>query len=203
MDDLRAQWETAIGMDIGPILVLALAVAALLAAVVVAWRLLAWRARPIRLPEPDLAIDVKTLGNEGPPGNGATLLFYHVPVRLAVVVMAPVGADRQIPTPDEIGPVYDSVVPFFSRVVADHHPVVRFWGTQLSPRGFAHAFFASVRLPGDQGKGTPWASAAGVFKAKGAPVMVGLVFRAAADVYIGQTICETETKWLDILRVQP
>lgn len=203
LDNLSTRVETATSLGASTLVVLVFALLALLVAAAVAWRMLKWRRPPAQLPKPDLRIDVNTLGAAGPPARGAALFFFNVPVRLAAVVVAPAGNVHGLPTAGEMGPVYDSLVPFLSQVIAEHRPLIRRWEPQLSPRGFATAFFANVPLPGEQGKGTPWASAAGVFKVKGRPVMAGLVFRSDADNYLGQTTCETETKWLEILRVQP
>jgi hypothetical protein len=56
-------------------------------------------------------------------------------------------------------------------------------------------------LPGDGGKGTPWSSAAGMFKLHGQPVMAGLVLRAARPNSFGQVILDGEEKWLGCFRI--
>ena len=151
---------------------------------------------------PDLAIDVMGLSTQGPPPGGPALYYYNVPVRLAALVVAPAGRMRELPPINQLGDVIDSIVPGLAEVVAAHKPVVRKWPAQLSTRGFAHTLFSHAKLPGEGGKGTPWCSAAGIFKIEKRPIMAGLVMRAAAPTNLGQAIIEEEAQWLDILRIQ-
>jgi len=152
---------------------------------------------------PDLAINVLGLSTEGPPTAGPSLYYYNIPVRLAAVVLAPAGRLHELPPVQQLGEIIDVAVPGLAQVVAAHQPLVRKWPAQLSMKGFAHVFFSNARLPGEGGKGTPWCSAAGVFRIEKKPVMAGLVMRAAAPNNLGQAVIEDEAKWLDILRVKP
>lgn len=150
---------------------------------------------------PDLRIDILSLPSLPPPLTGPSLRILHVPVRLAVVVLAPVGRIRELPPPDQVAEVIDAIVPGLSRIVSAHCPLIRFWPAQVSIRGFALAFFMHAKLPGDGGKGTPWCSAAGVFKVAGQPMMAGLVMYSQSPTTLGQTIVEREAQWLDLLRI--
>lgn len=151
---------------------------------------------------PDLKVDVSSLGEIGPPEQMPGLEFYNIPMRLAAVVLAPVGRMRELPPDEELIPMLDSVVPGLDKVAALHQPQLRRWPIQVSASGFAHLFFHNARLPGAGGKGTSWSSVAGVFKVKGQPVMVGLVLRAGHPNSLGQTIVDSEHKWLGCLRVK-
>jgi hypothetical protein len=177
------------------------AVIAILVLVIV-WRIVARRRRELPPPAPDLAVDVNSLGTEGPPAAGPTLEHYNVPVRLAAVVLAPTGRGRELPSVDQLPPLIDHIVPGLAQVVAAHRPLIRRWPAQLSAEGFAHTFFAQVRLPGDRGKGTPWCSVAGRFAVGRRPLMAGLVMRAAAANNFSQSIVQREHEWLGILRVK-
>jgi len=179
----------------------------LLAAIVVivlaiAWRVFHRRRRVSIPPAPDLSIQVASLGEDGPPQGPPFLEFYNLPMRLAAVVLAPVGRTGDLPPDDQLSPLIEAIVPGLDRVTALHRPLVRRWPNQVSANGFAHLFFNHARLPGDGGKGTPWSSMAGLFKAKGKPVMAGLIFRAAEPNSLGQTIIESEHQWLGCLRVR-
>jgi hypothetical protein len=187
-----------------PLELLYWAIPALAAAVVlyVAWKVLSRRRRQPPPEMPDLTLDIATLGEAGPPAGSPMLEYYHLPVRLAAVVLAPAGRMGQVPEPERVGETLDALVPGLSHVFHRHQPPVRFWPAQMSPRGFAHAFFGYARLPGDGGKGTHWCSLAGVFKVQGQPVMAGFIFRTAAPTNLGQGIIEQETKWLDVLRLR-
>lgn len=180
-------------------------VVAAIAAVVVLW--IVWRLvrrRRGRLPraEVDLTIDVASLGTAGPPRGVPVLEHYNVPMRLAAIVLAPAGRDRQLPAWGELGVVFEAIVPGLAQVVMTHRTLVRCWPPQLSITGFGHSFFRHAKLPGDGGKGTHWCSAAGVAKLQGQPVMAGLLMRSELPNSLGQVIVEHESKWLDVLRVK-
>lgn len=170
---------------------------AVLVAVVRAF--LAGRRKP-PAPAPSLAIDLASLGAEGPPDGGPTLECYNVPVRLAVLVLAPVGRG-EIPPLDKLPEAIDQISPGLSAVFDAHRTMVRQWPRQLSPRGFAQAFFTQVKLPGDRGRGTPWCALAGRLDCD-PPLMVGLALRAAAPNSLGQFPIESSRQWLDALRVR-
>lgn len=150
----------------------------------------------------DQGIDVASLGTEGPPVAAADLEFYHLPVRLAAVVLAPAGRVRNLPSPGQMDELFDAIVPELSKVVATHQPLIRRWSPQLSVKGFALVVFQRCPLPGDGGKGSPWSTLAGVFEMDGQPVMAALIVRAASDNSHGQKIIEAPHAWLDGLRVK-
>jgi hypothetical protein len=151
---------------------------------------------------PDLGINVAGLSTQGPPPIGPALYYYSVPVRLAALVLAPVGRAQELPPVNRLDDLIDAVMPGLALVVAAHKPVVRRWPGQISSRGFVHTFFSQAKLPGEGGKGTPWCSAAGVFKIGKQPVMAGLVMRATVPTNLGQAIIEQEAQWLDVLRIK-
>lgn len=176
-------------------------VAAAIAVLWFVWKIMGKRKPSSAPPTDDLTIDVMRLGNEGPPAAPPKLEFYNVPVRLALIVMAPAGRVRDLPPIPQWGELYDAIVPGLSKVVAAHRPKICRWPAQPSARGFAHLFFQHVRLPGQGGKGSPWSSAAGLMKVEGQPVLVGMVFRTAEPSAHGQEVIESEENWLRILRV--
>lgn len=166
------------------------------------YRLLVYRRKPPEPQQPDLAIDVAGLPALRPPVGGPGLYLANVPMRLAVVVLAPAGRIRELPPLEELGAVLESVVPGLNDVVATHSPLVRYWPRQLSPRGFAQLFFNNVRLPGQKGKGTNWCSVAGVFKVENQPMMIGLLMRSERPTSLGQVTVEHEAQWLDLVRIK-
>jgi hypothetical protein len=166
------------------------------------WRLVRRRRRVAAPLAPDLKIVVADLGNDGPPPGPPVLEFYNLPMRVAAIVLAPVGRVRELPPDQQIPTLIEAIVPGLDKMAALHRPLIRRWPNQVSARGFAHLFFNNAKLPGDGGKGTAWSSVAGVFKVKGQPVMAGLVLRAAEPNSLGQTIIEEEYQWLGCLRVR-
>ncbi|MGE0609463.1 MAG: hypothetical protein AB7O62_20395 [Pirellulales bacterium] len=151
-------------------------------------------------PGPPLRLNVAELGDAGPP-RGPGLECYHIGVRLAAVVVAPVGRS-ELPDADELNVLLDSLAPGLSNIFVGHGTRFYRWPAQLSPRGFAHAFFSEAPLPGDRGKGSPWCALAGRSDALNRPLMIGLIMRAAAPNALGQSFIESAHKWLDALRVQ-
>jgi hypothetical protein len=159
------------------------------------------RKKELPLP-PELRIELDTLANEGPPADLPLLEFYNLPMRLAGMVLAPVGRMRELPPAEELPAVYESLLPGLGRVAERHRPLLRCWPNQVSTRGFASAFFSNIRLPGEGGKGSPWSAVAGIFKHRGVHIMIGLVLRAASENSLGQVVINTEHEWLGCLRVK-
>ena len=150
----------------------------------------------------DLTIDVMALGTQGPPAGAPLLEFHNTPVRLAGVVLATAGRVRELPPDEELADIYDAIVPGLAQVVATHCPLVRRWPAQMSAKGFAHTVFQHCRLPGDGGKGSPWSTAAGLFKVEGQPLMAGLILRSSQPTSHGQQIIDAPEGWLGCLRVK-
>jgi hypothetical protein len=150
----------------------------------------------------DQGIDVATLGSDPVPSGAAHLEFYHLPVRLAALVLAPAGRLGNLPPPGDLERVFDAIVPGLAQVVATHKPLIRRWSGQLSVKGFAHIVFQKCPLPGDGGKGTPWSTIAGVIEFDGQPLMAGLILRAESSNSHGQQIVDEAHAWLDRIRVK-
>jgi hypothetical protein len=177
----------------------AAALAVLAVVVAVLW-LRRRRQGPPPLPE-IVAIDLASVGQIGPPESGPELRCYGLRVRVAVLVLAPSGRLREVPAGVERSAMIDQVVPGLAKVVAAHGALVYVWPPQLSPRGFANAFFTAVKLPGDRGKGTAWCSAAGKFEADGEQYMAGMALCAAKPNSLSQFVVEIPGEWLELLRV--
>lgn len=169
---------------------------------VVLWLIRSTRRQPARTPEMDLTIDVERLSPEGPPSEGPVLEFYGMPVRLAALVLAPAGRHAHLPPEGQRGGVWDDLTPGLSSIVASHRPLIRPWPSQLSTQGFIHAFFNHVHLPGDQGKGTPWCSAAGRFDAGDQQFLAGIVCAAEKPNSLSQVTITNVGQWLEVVRVK-
>lgn len=174
----------------------------LLVVLLVLWKVLRRRKRRPPPPAPDLTIDVTSLCQGSLPIGSPTLEFYHLPVRLAAIVLAPVGRVRRLPPSEQLTEVIDMIVPGLGEVAVAHRPLVRLWPGQVSVRGFANTFFSHAKLPGDRGKGTRWSSVAGMFKIEGQPLMAALVLRTDSPNSLGQVVIDAEQKWLGCLRVK-
>lgn len=190
-------------VDIMPLLAAAAGIVLLLVLVRAIQRALRRRRRFRDRIEPTLAIDVSQLSQQGPPATGPLLTFYHLPVRLAAIILAPAGRAGTLPAAEGMPQLLDAIVPGLAEVVAAHDPLRLRWPEQLSASGFAHSFFIHARLPGEAGKGTPWASVAGLAKTHKGSAMVAMIVRAERPNSYGQQIIETEGDWLRVFQVRP
>ena len=161
-----------------------------------------------RKPEPpppkavDRSIQVAGLDPSDAPTDVPQLEYYGCPVRLAILVVAPVGRGGKIPDKELLPELFDQLVPHFLQVVAGHRPQLHFWPPQVSAAGFTNSFFGKAALPGDRGKGTPWCGIAGRFSAFGQQYLAGLICCGAGATGLGQLVIENELQWPDVLRVK-
>jgi hypothetical protein len=150
----------------------------------------------------DLSVDVSALADRGPAPGGPQLTFYGTPVRLAVLVLAPVGREGELPPADELPRVLEELLPNLNAVLARDAPIFRRWPAQLSSQGFLHSFFHHLALPGHRGKNTPWCSVAGKFTAAGTQYLVGMVCCSEKPNGFSQVVVDHEGRWLDVVRVR-
>lgn len=181
--------------------VIAGAILLALAAFVVLRRLLS---RPKQAQPPvDLVIDVASLPAQGPDLRAARLELRGIPVRLAVLVLAPLGRNEPLPLNLDVADFAEHVAPGLGPVAESHGPIVYRWPPQLSWQGFANTFFTNLRLPGDRGKGSPWAAVCGRFDRQGKKYLVGMALCAAAPNGLGCLRIENEGQWGETLRALP
>ncbi|MCY2988513.1 MAG: hypothetical protein NTY19_11695 [Planctomycetota bacterium] len=178
------------------------AVVFLLLIVVVVITILRRRRRKQEPAAPDLRVDVSKLPAQGPSIAGPRLEFYGIPVRLAVLVLAPAGRGSSVPDGRSFEQALESLLPGLVEVVKAHRPLIRGWPYQLSTQGFVHAFFGNLALPGDHGKGTPWCAAAGRFQAGDQQLLAGLICVADKPNALSQVTIQQLGLWLDVLRVK-
>ena len=181
-----------------------LAIVALAAGTLLAVVLFVLRRRPAQAEtQPlDLTIDVASLDASGPTGDFPQLVFSSKPVRLAVLVIAPVGRSGAIPEADRLLDAVDQLIPGLVEIISMDSPTVKFWPGQLSTHGFAHVFFRNVKLPGERGVGTPWCSVAGKFKAGGQPYLAGLLCTAGQPNDLNEVAVEDNDQWAQVLEVR-
>ncbi|MEE8133643.1 MAG: hypothetical protein V3T56_01220, partial [Gemmatimonadales bacterium] len=75
-------------------------------------RFFAGRATPAREVAAHVpSVDVASLDVVGPAASGPWLEFYGTPVRVAVVVLAPVGRDSTVPQREELPKILEQLVP--------------------------------------------------------------------------------------------
>lgn len=201
MQDLLDQ----LGMSLAEVIGYSVAVVSLVALAIVL-RIALRKTRTEVPARADLSIDVAALGEDGPPaaasGESAILELYHIPVRLAGLVIAPTGRGGVVPDDQELAALLDVAVPGLAAVLRVHRPRIIRWEPQLSTQGFSTTLFANVRLPGDKGRGTPWCVVSGRCEAGEHKLLVGLICRAAGPNSLAHISVQRESQWLDVLRVR-
>lgn len=148
-------------------------------------------------------INLAELGTDGPPEAGPILEVYHVPVRLALIVVAPRGRGRQLAVGENAAKTLDQIAHGLGAVSAAHKPVLRLWPPQLSSEGFSSAFFGALKLPGEHGQGTPWIALSGPCIINGQKMLVGMALCAGEENNLSQAVLQNEFAWKDALRIKP
>ena len=155
--------------------------------------------QPSEAPGKPSQIDVESLVDSGPAAAGPALEVYHVPVRLGLIVLAPLGREARLPSSGELPLLVDRFLPGLMKVLAHQQPRFEAWPPQLSSEGFVQSFFSHAKLPGRRGLGTPWCSLAGKAQSSEGPFLLGLVCRAQDDNDYGQITIDHYGKWLDVI----
>jgi hypothetical protein len=147
--------------------------------------------------------DVAALAVPDRDWKGARLTVYHVPVRVGLVVVAPLSRDTESPDEADVPALLDKIVPGLGQV-ADAEDALRvIWPRQYSASGFAHRLARHVKLPGQMGRDTPWCLVAGRASVRNEVFVVGLALAAATPNNLTLITIESDHQWLDVLRVRP
>ncbi len=109
------QFKQATGMSPGDLLTYGLILLAVLVTVYATWKILRGRSKQTVAVPPALDVQVTGLGTAGPPPGPPVLEYYHYPVRLAAIVLAPAGRTRELPPLDKLGGLVDLLVPGLRR----------------------------------------------------------------------------------------
>ena len=165
-------------------------------------RIMGWfrRSVPVSTVDESLVIELSALPAAEP--RATRLTVYHVPVRLAVVVIAPLGRESDPPTHSQVPRLLDRIVPGLASTLSHDQTIVKIWPRQLSATGFAPSLMRHVRLPGDKGRGTPWCLVAGRTVFNNASYAVGLALGADSPNNLGLIAVESELQWLDVVRMR-
>jgi len=175
-----------------------LAVAVVLLAL---WLLLRRQATPGGERAQGDSIDLSEFVVGGPPEGPSSVEFYGTPVRLQLIVLAPMGRHSQLPANEELPHVLNHFISGFTRLSGLHRPVLFRWPEQLSAQGFYQAFFNQLSLP-DHGKGSCWSAVAGRFTVSDTQYLVGMAFTAEKVNGMGEVTVQHEGQWFDVLRIK-
>jgi hypothetical protein len=147
--------------------------------------------------------DVAALAVPDRDWKGARLTVYHVPVRVGLVVVAPLARDTDLPDEADVTSLLDKIVPGLGEVADSEDALRVIWPRQYSASGFAHRLARHVKLPGEMGRDTPWCLVAGRASVRGEVFVVGLALAAATPNNLTLIVIESDHQWLDVLRVRP
>lgn len=147
-------------------------------------------------PEENLGEDLASIPKPGKGQRHYQLFVMNVPVRLRLVVIAPVGKK----TVGKVDSALEQIFRGLGEVSLDDKPRVRIWPAQLSVGGFAPTFFRLTKKPDPDGKASKWILLAGPARAGNMPVLLGLAVEAEQASKLG-LMTMTETQWAEVLRV--
>ena len=159
--------------------------------------------KPDELGDLELDENLADFSDVGPdPSDPLALFCRQVPVRIGLVIVAPLGRDHTAPADSTLPNTAECVMPGLGKVIARDRPEIRSWPVQLSAKGFIHSVLRHVHLPGDRGRNTPWCLVAGRAQGPERPFLLGMALCADAPNALSEIAVESEEKWHDILRVR-
>jgi hypothetical protein len=165
------------------------------------WRAIFRRGKPAEVWDRELDIDLDACPLPTRPPGDKRVTVYHQPVRMRLVVLAPVGRDGVVDA-TAVEKVLDTVVPGLGGAAQVDRPAVRVWPGQVSQHGFTAAFHRHTRKAAGRGEPSRWVLVAGRAQAGRQPVMVGLGLWADEPNAIDRVNLEPH-QWLDVLRLAP
>jgi hypothetical protein len=171
-----------------------------LVAAVVLYRIATSRPRKHLDPERGLRED---LGGYPPPPAAAgseRLTVDGLPVRVRLVVVAPVGRLQEATSPAQVPGLLDDVLRGLGRYVTTDKPRVKVWPPQLSMAGFAPTFHRLVQSPDRPGRPSRWVKVAGPARAGQRNILLGLALLADEPCKLGEVPVEP-TEWHRLLAV--
>jgi hypothetical protein len=173
----------------------------LLVLVLLGWALVR-RRRP--RPEPDWDKDFRVNLEKCPlpvrPPGERRLTVYHVPVRLRLVVVAPVGTFGKLDA-TAVEKFLERVVPGLGVAAQEDRPRIKVWPQQLSHHGFAAIFHRCTLKPEPEGDPSRWVLLAGRAHIGKQPLLLGLGAWADEPNNIGRLNLEPH-QWIDVVRLE-
>lgn len=139
---------------------------------------------------------------DAPPyKDGLRLWVDGIPTRLRLVVLVPMGTEREPIDVDQVPDLLNFAIRGMSECVKNDKPRIRVWPPQLSVAGFPPTFFREVVSPDEDDTPSPWIRLAGSIKAHGKPYLLGLALYADDATDIG-TVRVEPNEWIKHLQIQ-
>jgi hypothetical protein len=165
------------------------------------WRsIFAGRRRPFLESEQEFVVNLEECPLSAAPPQERQLTVYHVPVRMRMVVVAPVGREADLDA-IAVEKLLDLVIPGLGDIARWDHPRIRVWPSPMSNVGFGIAFHRRMRKPETDGNPSQWVLVAGRAQVGRMPMMIGLALWADKPNMLGHINLEPH-QWLDVLRLQ-
>ena len=145
--------------------------------------------------------DLSDLERVSVEGEQYPLRLYHLPARLGLVVVAPLGRESAAVEVDAIQDLIDQAVPGLGKISQASRVKTWVWPLQLSVNGFIHHLLGHVHVRGGDLKGSRWSLVAGRVSHADRQYMLGLGVYTNESNKMGIISVESEYKWLDTLRL--
>ena len=150
---------------------------------------------------PDLTENLAEL--PPPPAQTADrqLTLYGLPVRLRLVIAAPLGYEAS-QVEAEVPALLDRAVTGLSHFLYADMPRVRTWPTQLSHQGVMAAFRRYAVTPDEPHEPSRWVLVMGRVLVERRPIALGMAFLASQENTLGRIALDQPHQWVDALRMR-
>src|SRR5439155_24645486 len=137
-----------------------------------------------------------------PPGSPGPrrLLVEGEPVRLRLVVVAPVGRQTSLDA-GEVESLLEHVQRGLGAIAQKDRPRVRVWPPQLSNDGFVVSFQRLTRRPEPEGRPSRWVTVAGQVQAGSKKVLLGMAVLADEINSVGHVMLKPD-EWAQTLQIK-
>jgi hypothetical protein len=135
-----------------------------------------------------------------PSAAGQQLTVQGLPVRVRLVVVAPVGR-QSVDGGGGVEPLLDRVVRGLGTAVRQDQARVRTWPLGLSNAGFTPTFFRRTLRPEPAGTPSHWILLAGPARAGTQPILLGLALLADEANRMGNVAVQ-QNRWNEWLRME-
>ena len=154
-----------------------------------------------RTREPDLTEDLGSYPLAPALWGTRRLTVHGLPVRIRLVVAAPLGHEGGYVGAEQIEQFLDFVVPGLGAFIHADRPRVRVWPTQLSYQGFAAAFRRNAVRPDSEKQISRWVLLMGKGLINRRPVAIGFALLADQDNTLGRVVLEHPHDWMQVVRI--
>jgi hypothetical protein len=139
-----------------------------------------------------------------PPALWGTrrLTVHGMPVRIRLIVAAPLGHEGGYVHEGQIEQLLDMIVPGMGSFVRADQPCIRVWATQLSYEGFTASFRRHAVRPDGDRQISRWVMLMGKALINRRPVALGFALLADQENTLNRVILDQPHEWMQAVRVQ-